>query len=324
MMDCTDRHERYFLRLISKHTRLYTEMVTTGALLHGDRERFLGFDALEHPIGVQLGGSDAAALAACARMAEQRGYDEVNLNVGCPSPRVQAGRFGACLMAEPALVAECVARMRAAVDIPVTVKTRIGVDSHDSYDELGRFVETIALAGCRTIIVHARKAWLKGLSPKQNREVPPLRYDMVRRLKTDFPRSDIVLNGGITRITEVAEHLRVFDGVMLGREAYRNPYMLAPVDQMFFGETGPAPARNELVSRYLPYVQSQLEQGVYLSHMTRHMLGLYQGQPGAKAWRRYLSQHACKPGAGVEVIEGALSAVAGYEHVTQFTPAANV
>lgn len=323
MMDCTDRHERYFLRLISKHLRLYTEMVTTGALLHGEKERFLAFDVREHPIGVQLGGSDPAALAACARMAEQRGYDEVNLNVGCPSPRVQAGRFGACLMVEPALVAACVESMRAAVDIPVTVKTRIGVDDHDSYDALARFVETVATAGCRTFVVHARKALLKGLSPKENREVPPLRYDVVRMLKTDFPHHDIVLNGGIVELARAAEHLRVFDGVMLGRAAYRNPYMLAPVDRLFFGETMPVPERDELVSRYLPYVQTQLDQGVYLSHVTRHMLGLYQGQPGAKAWRRHLSTHACKPGAGVEVIEQALACVNGQQTMEGFAEAAN-
>lgn len=309
MMDCTDRHERYFLRLISKHLRLYTEMITTGALLFGDQERFLGFDAFEHPIGAQLGGCDPGALATCARMAEQRGYEEVNLNVGCPSPRVQAGRFGVCLMTEPQLVGACVERMQAAVDIPVTVKTRIGVDDHDSYDELASFVETVASAGCKTFIVHARKAWLKGLSPKENREVPPLRYDVVRALKADFPRYHIILNGGITDLAQATEHLHVFDGVMLGREAYRNPYMLGPVDQMIFGETTPVCERHELVSRYLPYVRAQLDQGVYLSHMTRHLLGLYQGVPGAKAWRRCLSTHARKPGAGVEVIEQALDCV---------------
>ncbi len=323
MMDCTDRHERYFLRLISKGLRLYTEMVTTGALLHGDRDRFLAFHPLEHPIGLQLGGSDPAALAACARMAEQRGYDEVNLNVGCPSSRVQAGRFGACLMAEPALVAACVEGMCSAVDIPVTVKTRIGVDEHDSYDELARFIEIVADAGCVTFVIHARKAWLKGLSPRENRELPPLRYDVVAALKTDFPRLTVVLNGGIETLNQASAHLRTFDGVMLGREAYRNPYMLATVDQRFFDGQSTAPTRHELVHRFLPYVHGQLEQGVYLSHMTRHILGLFQGRPGAKAWRRYLSTHACKRGAGVRVIERALACVDDHSPSTPLARAAN-
>lgn len=323
MMNCTDRHERYFLRLISKGLRLYTEMVTTGALLHGDRERFLAFCPLEHPIGLQLGGSDPAALAACARLAEQRGYDEVNLNVGCPSSRVQAGRFGACLMTEPELVAACIQAMATAVDIPVTVKTRIGVDEHDSYDELARFVEVVAAAGCSTFIIHARKAWLKGLSPRENRELPPLRYDAVAALKKDFPRLAIVLNGGIATLEQASGHLRTFDGVMLGREAYRNPYMLAPVDQRFFDGQRTAPTRHELVHLFLPYVQGQLGQGVYLSHMTRHILGLFQGRSGAKAWRRYLSTHACTPGAGVEVIERALACVDDHSSTKPLPRAAN-
>lgn len=309
MMDWTDRHCRYFLRLVSRRVLLYTEMVTTGALLHGDRERFLAYHPDERPLALQLGGSEPAELAACARMAEAHGYDEVNLNVGCPSDRVQSGRFGACLMAEPELVAECVAAMRGACGIPVTVKTRIGVDERDSYEELTDFVSTVQAAGCGTFVIHARKAWLEGLSPKENREIPPLRYDVVHRLKADFPQLTIILNGGLKDLDTMAEELARVDGVMLGREAYHNPYLLAEVDRRFYGDGHPVPSRHEVVGRFLPYVDARLAEGVPLQAMTRHILGLFQGQPGARAWRRHLSENAHRPGAGVEVIERAAALV---------------
>jgi tRNA-dihydrouridine synthase A len=309
MMDWTDRHCRYFLRLISRHVLLYTEMVTTGALLHGDRERFLAYHPDEHPLALQLGGSEPAELAACARMAEAHGYDEVNLNVGCPSDRVQSGRFGACLMAEPALVAECVAAMRGACCIPVTVKSRIGIDERDSYEDLTDFVSSVQAAGCGTFVIHARKAWLEGLSPKENREIPPLRYDVVHRLKADFPQLTIILNGGLKDLDTMAEELGRVDGVMLGREVYHNPYLLAEVDRRFYGDGHPVPSRHEVVARFLPYVAARLAEGVPLQAMTRHILGLFQGQPGARAWRRHLSENAHRRGAGVEVIEQAAALV---------------
>ncbi len=312
MMDWTDRHERYLLRLISCHTRLYTEMVTTGAILHGDLQRLLGYDPAEHPLALQLGGSDPAELARSARIGAEFGYDEINLNVGCPSDRVQTGRFGACLMAEPDLVAEGVAAMRAVVPIPVTVKTRIGIDNRDSFEELCDFVSRVAVAGCRTFIIHARKAWLHGLSPKQNREIPPLRYGVVYRLKQAFPALTIVINGGIMDSAQIDHHLRYVDGVMIGRAAYHNPYLLASVDQRFFGVHQPARSRHQIVAAFRPYVVEQLSRGVPLKSMTRHMLGLFQGQPGARAWRRYLSEHAHRRGAGIEVIDEALSRVPLY------------
>jgi tRNA-dihydrouridine synthase A len=308
-MAWTDRHERYFLRLMTHHTLLYTEMITSGAILHGDHEYLLGYASAEHPLALQVGGSEPEALARCARIAEAFGYDEINLNVGCPSDRVQSGRFGACLLAEPELVARCVAAMQEAVSIPVTVKTRIGVDDRDSYEDLARFVDCVAAAGCQVFIIHARKAWLKGLSPKENREVPPLRYDMVYRLKGDFPYLKIILNGGLTRLEQVALHLSELDGVMIGRAAYHNPYLLAEVDQRFFGASAPPPSRRQVVERFLPYVEWQLVRGVPLTRMTRHILGLFQGQPGARAWRRQLSENAHRRGAGVEVIEKALGHV---------------
>ncbi|WP_051040298.1 tRNA dihydrouridine(20/20a) synthase DusA [Methylomicrobium album] len=307
MLDWTDRYCRFFHRLITKRALLYTEMITTGALLHGDRQRFLQFDSSEHPLALQLGGSDPADLAACAKMAEDFGYDEVNLNVGCPSDRVQNGRFGACLMAEPELVAECVAAMRNAVSIPVTVKSRIGIDDRDSYEELAHFIGTVADAGCRTFIVHARKAWLKGLSPKQNREVPPLRYEMVYRLKQDFPPLRIVLNGGITTLEQAEEALRNgVDGVMMGREAYHNPYILAEVDRRLFGMPADAVPRSEIVNRLMPYIERQLAEGVRLHSITRHILGLFHGEPGARSWRRHLSEEAVKYGADTSVVREAL------------------
>jgi tRNA-dihydrouridine synthase A len=306
MMDWTDRHERAFLRVISRRTLLYTEMVTTGAILHGDRDRLLGFDAGEHPLALQLGGSEPADLAACAREGAGRGYDEINLNLGCPSDRVQRGRFGACLMHEPELVADCVAAMIAAVDIPVTVKTRIGVDEQDSYAALQAFVAKIAAAGCRSFTIHARKAWLSGLSPKENREVPPLRYDVVYDLKRDFPDLEIVLNGGVQSLEEAAAHLARVDGVMIGRAAYQSPYVLAEADRLIFGESAAPKSREEIVADFLPYVARQRGAGVPLNSMTRHMLGLFNGLPGARAWRRCLAEEAHKPGAGPEVIEAAL------------------
>jgi tRNA-dihydrouridine synthase A len=313
MIDWTDRHARYFLRLISRQSLLYTEMITTGALLHGDPERFLRFDAAEHPVALQLGGSDADDLARCAVIGQQAGYDEINLNVGCPSDRVQSGRFGACLMADPALVAGCVAAMQKAVDIPVTVKCRIGIDDQDDYADLHRFVDTVAARGCSVFIVHARKAWLNGLSPKENREIPPLKYDIVYRIKQEFPALTIVINGGIKSIDECRQHMQHVNGVMVGREAYQNPFMLADVDHALFGrpaqESSQPSTRNDILRAFLPYVQRELDQGTRLSHMTRHILGLYHGQPGGKRFRQVLSTDAPKAGAGIEVIEAALRQV---------------
>ena len=309
MMDWSDRHCRYFWRLLTRRAVLYTEMVTTGALLHGDRERFLHFNPEEHPVALQLGGSNPAELAECARFAEAQGYDEVNLNCGCPSDRVQSGMFGACLMAQPALVADCVAAMREACDIPVTVKHRIGIDDMEDYAGMLGFVEALAEAGCSTFIVHARKAWLQGLSPKENREIPPLHYDYVYRLKQEHPELEIIINGGITSLAACQEHLVEVDGVMLGREAYHNPFMLAQIDRVLFGDTAAAPSRGNVVARLLPYVRDQLARGTSLHHMTRHILGLYQGVPGARRFRRHLSEHAFKPDAGLAVLEDAVALV---------------
>ncbi|MDX1496719.1 MAG: tRNA dihydrouridine(20/20a) synthase DusA, partial [Salinisphaeraceae bacterium] len=287
----------------------YTEMVSTGALLHGDKERFLAFDKAEHPVALQVGGNDPTALAACAVLAQEWGYDEININVGCPSDRVQAARFGACLMAEPELVATGVKAMRTACDIPVTVKTRIGIDEQDDYAFVHHFIDTVANAGCEVFIVHARKAWLSGLSPKQNREIPPLRYDVVAQLKQDFPELVFVLNGGITDLEMAAKHLETFDGVMLGRAAYQNPYLLASVDQQFYGSQGSIPSRETILERMLPYIRAELAAGVPLKCITRHMLGLFQGQPGAKAWRRTLSEQAPRQDADIDVVYTALAHV---------------
>jgi tRNA-dihydrouridine synthase A len=306
MMDWTDRHERAFLRVLSKRTLLYTEMVTTGAILHGDRDRLLDFDDSEHPVALQLGGSEPDDLAAAAREGAARGYDEINLNLGCPSDRVQRGRFGACLMTEPDLVAEGVAAMIAAVEIPVTVKTRIGVDETDSYEALRAFVSKIAGAGCRSFTIHARKAWLSGLSPKENREVPPLRYEVVYDLKRDSPDLEIVLNGGVQSLDEAAAHLAKVDGVMIGRAAYQTPYILADADMRFFSDAAPVRTREEVVADFLPYVERRLSEGVPLKSITRHMLGLFNGLPGARTWRRHLAEEAHRPGAGTEVIEAAV------------------
>lgn len=306
MLDWTDRHCRYFHRLISQHAFLYTEMVTTGALIHGDHHRFLQFNAAEKPVAFQLGGSNPRELAICARMVEDYGYDEVNLNVGCPSDRVQNGRFGACLMAEPELVAECVAAMGQAVSIPVTVKSRIGIDDRDSYEELVHFVSTVADAGCGTFIIHARKAWLSGLSPKQNRDIPPLRYDIVYQLKKDFPELEIILNGGITTLDQAEDILENVDGVMVGREAYHNPYLLADVDRRFFGESKAPLSREAVLRSFIPYMREQLEDEVRLSSISRHILGLFHGEYGARGWRRHISENVCKPGADIHVILDAL------------------
>ena len=289
MMDWTDRHCRFFLRLLSKHALLYTEMVTTGALLHNDAHRFLRHDDTEHPLALQLGGSVPAELAACARLAEDAGYDEVNLNVGCPSDRVQNNMIGACLMGHPALVADCVKAMRDAVAIPVTVKHRIGINGRDSYAELCDFVGQVRDAGCRSFTVHARIAILEGLSPKENREIPPLRYDVAARLKADFPDLELVLNGGIKTLEECHAHLQTFDGVMLGREAYHNPYLLAEVDQQLFGSTAPVVSRSEALEKLRPYIVAHLQSGGAMHHITRHILGLGQGFPGARRFRQLLS-----------------------------------
>ena len=306
MMDYTDRHFRYFIRLMSRHTLLYTEMVTNGAILHGDHRRFLEFHPAEHPVALQLGGSEPLALAACTRIASDYGYDEVNLNVGCPSDRVQSGRFGACLMQEPELVAECVSAMRAVGRVPVTVKTRIGVDERDSYEHLTGFVSTVAAAGCSVFIIHARKAWLKGLSPKENREIPPLRYDVAARLKQDFPGLSIVVNGGVQTLDAMHDHLGAFDGVMVGREAVSNPWLFADVDRRFFGAQSPVPSRGDILRAWMPYLSAQLQEGVPLARMTRHALGLFHGCAGARAWRRALSEEAVRPGAGLAVLHQAL------------------
>ena len=302
MLDWTDRFCRYFLRLISKRAVLYTEMVTTGALLHGDREHLLRFDPTEHPVALQLGGSDPKQLSQSARLGQQRGYDEINLNLGCPSDRVQSGRFGACLMSEPELVADCIKAMCDSVDIPVTVKQRIGIDHLDSYQLLRDFVGRLSLAGSRTFIVHARKAWLQGLSPKENREIPPLSYATVYKLKHDFPELEIIINGGITSVEQCDAHLAIVDGVMIGREAYHNPWILAQAEARLFGEVTALPTRHQVIEKLLPFVELELAAGVPLNRITRHILGLFHGQPGARAWRRYLSTHGFKKDAGANTI----------------------
>ncbi len=307
MMDWTDRHCRFFHRLLAPHARLYTEMVTTGAVLHGDRARLLGFDPAEHPVVLQLGGHDPVELAAAARIGADLGYDEINLNIGCPSDRVQNGRFGACLMREPALVADGVAAMRAAVSIPVTVKCRIGVDDQDEYADLQHFTETLVSAGLETLMVHARKALLQGLSPKQNREIPPLDYSRVYRLKREFPQLRIIINGGIVDTSAVAEHLRYVDGVMIGRAAYHDPYVLAQIELELFGTA--MPQRDEVLMQLQAYIAQHVDAGEALHHITRHVLGLYHGEPGARVFRRYLSQNMHRASAGFEVIAAAIAAM---------------
>jgi len=309
MMDWTDRHCRALHRSLTRHALLYTEMVTTGAILHGDRERLLGYDPVEHPVALQLGGSDPADLAGCARIAEEFGYDEVNLNVGCPSDRVQSGRFGACLMREPALVAECTAAMLEAVNIPVTVKCRIGVDDQDPPVALFDLVDRCAAVGVETFVVHARMAWLDGLSPKENRDVPPLDYPLVRRLKAERPDLTIVLNGGLSGLDAAEAELQHVDGVMLGRVAYHEPSILGQVDRRLFGSEGPDIDPFAAIEAYKPYLERQLTAGTHLAGMTRHMLGLMHGRPGARAYRRILTVDSIVAGAGLEVVDRAVEAV---------------
>lgn len=308
-MDWTDRHDRYFLRQISRSVLLYTEMVTTGAILHGDRDRLLGFDQAEHPLALQIGGSNPKDLEVSAGVVEERGYAEVNLNVGCPSDRVQSGSFGACLMAEPELVADCFAAMQGATSLPVTVKSRIGVDDQDPETALRDFVATVSEAGCRTFIIHARKAWLKGLSPKENRDVPPLDYDLVYTVKQENPHLEIIINGGIMTLAEADVHLEKCDGVMLGRAAYQTPYILSTVDQRYFGSTDAPRSAHEVARQMIPYIETHLVRGGSLFQVTRHMLGLFHGVPGARAWRRYLSENAYKKEAGLDVLLTALDLV---------------
>lgn len=309
MLDWTDRHCRFFHRLLTKEAILYTEMVTTGAILYGDPARQLRFNSQEHPVALQLGGSEPQELAQCARIAQDYGYDEINLNVGCPSERVQKGAFGACLMAEPQLIAECVSAMQAAVAIPITVKNRIGIDDQEDYADLHHFIDTVSQAGCQTFIIHARKAWLKGLSPKENRETPPLRYDLVYQIKQAFPALEIIINGGITTLEQCQQHLQHVDGVMVGREAYHNPWLLAQVDPLLYGTPAPLESRQAALLAILPYVQAQLDAGVPLGHISRHLLGLFQGMPGARAFRRLISENAHKPDAGVKLLRDALAKI---------------
>ncbi|MEZ5851982.1 MAG: tRNA dihydrouridine(20/20a) synthase DusA [Hyphomicrobiaceae bacterium] len=311
MMDWTDRHCRFFHRLLTREALLYTEMVTADAVIHGKRDRLLGFSPEEHPVALQLGGSDPVKLAEAARIGEGCGYDEINLNVGCPSDRVQVGRFGACLMAEPELVAASVAAMRDAISLPVTVKCRIGIDDQDSEADLERFIATVKAAGCTLFIVHARKAWLKGLSPKENREVPPLDYGRVYRLKERHRELTIVINGGIETLAEARAHLAHVDGVMVGRAAYHTPYMLAEVDREIFGRETPVPSREDVMRALVPYAASHIARGGRLSNVTRHMLGLYHGRPRGRLLRRYLSENATKYDAGADVLETALASISG-------------
>lgn len=307
MMDWSDKHCRMFWRILSKDALLYTEMVTTGAILHGDKGRLLDFHTEEHPLALQLGGSNPAELASCAKLAQDWGYDEVNLNVGCPSDRVQNNKIGACLMAEPELVADCIKAMQDACNIDVTIKHRIGIDELDSYEYMHDFVEKIAATGCHTFIVHARKAILQGLSPKENREIPPLRYAEVYRLKQNFPQLEILINGGIQTHQQCDEHLQHVDGVMLGREAYHNPWVLAEVDSRYFDHDNPVTSRFEATKNYLGYIEQELCKGTALNHMLRHILGIFHGQPGGRLFRRHISENATKKGAGIEVLIDALA-----------------
>ena len=289
MMDHTDRHFRYFMRLLSKHAVLYTEMITTGALIHGDRKRFLAFNPVEHPLAIQLGGSNPTDLAECAYIAECEGYDEVNLNIGCPSDRVQNGQFGACLMSDAELVAESVSTIQSKIKIPVTIKTRIGINDMDSYAFLENFISTVSQAGCHVFIIHARKAILSGLSPKENREIPPLHYDRVYKIKQDFPSLSITINGGFTDANLIQAQLEHVDGVMIGRAAYQNPYILVDTERLIFNKDIRAPTREDILHQFMDYADTQMKQGVNLNSMTRHIIGLYQGQPGARKYRRLLS-----------------------------------
>lgn len=315
MLHCTDRHFRYLARLLSKKCFLYTEMITAGALIYGDRERWLRLHDDENPVALQLGGSKPSEMAQCAELAEEYKFDEVNINVGCPSDRVQAGKFGACLMLEPEIVSDCIRAMRAVADIEVTVKTRIGVDDQDNYGFLKQFVEKIADADCKTFVIHARKAHLSGLSPRQNRTVPPLRYEYVYRLKQDFPELTVILNGGIKGTKEILDHLKELDGVMVGREAYDNPYFLSDIDEIIFKTSTESLSRFEVLNQYKLYMQSELDNGVPLKVLAQHVFGLFNGLPGARSWRRYLSEHIYAKDAGLEVIDEAVKAVSEFEQV---------
>lgn len=315
MLDWTDKHCRYFHRLLSQHAVLYTEMVTTGAIIHGSGD-YLAFNEEEHPLVLQLGGSNPVDMAHCATLAQQRGYDAVNINVGCPSDRVQNGMFGACLMAQPQLVADCIKAMQDAVDIPVTVKTRIGIDDSDDYQFLQDFVATVADAGCQQLIIHARKAWLKGLSPKENREVPPLNYQRVYQLKQDFPQLDISINGGIKTLQQAREQLQYLDGVMVGREAYSNPLLLSEVDALIYGSTAMPLTPQQVVQQMLPYIERQMQQGARFWHIARHMLGLFQGVPGARQWRRLLSEKGHLADATPELMLQALALIKPLDNLT--------
>jgi tRNA-dihydrouridine synthase A len=309
MMDRTDRHFRYLMRQITRRTLLYTEMVTSAAILHGDRQHLLGFDPAEKPLVLQVGGDRPDDLAECARIAADMGYDEINLNVGCPSDRVQNGNFGACLMAQPQRVADCVAAMLQASSLTVTIKQRIGIDDCDRYEDMTHFVQVVAAAGCQRFTVHARKAWLQGLSPKENRDIPPLRYEDVHRLKQEFPRLWIEINGGFKTIAQVQEQLQFVDAVMIGRAAYDQPYLFAAADTEVYGEATLPPTRHQVVEAMLPYIAEWTAKGLKLHKITRHMLQLFTGQPGSRAWKRYLTEHSCLAGAGVEVVQAALEQV---------------
>lgn len=309
MLHCTDRHFRYLARLLTKHSMLYTEMITTGSLIHGERNHWLEIHACEHPIALQLGGSDPTEMARCAEYASEYNFDEININVGCPSDRVQAGKFGACLMLEPTVVADCIQAMKKVTNAEITVKTRIGVDDQDDYKPLRNFIETIAASGCKTVIVHARKAYLSGLSPRENRTIPPLHYEYVYLLKEEFPGLKIIINGGINDMEEIQKHLQLLDGVMVGREAYGNPFFLAEVDARVFDSHTECLSRIQILNKYKEYIQLQLDNGVPLKVFVRHLFGLFNSKPGAKAWRRYLSENAYKKDAGVEIINEAVSSV---------------
>ena len=315
MMDRTDRHYRYFMRQITRRTLLYTEMVTSAAILHGDKERLLGFSPEEKPLALQVGGDEPKELAECARIAQDMGYDEINLNVGCPSDRVQSGNFGACLMAQPELVARAVAAMIEAVDIPVTVKHRIGIDDRDRYEDMTNFVRIVSAAGCQRFTVHARKAWLKGLSPKENRDIPPLRYSDVHRLKREFSHLFIEINGGFTNLEQVKEQLQLVDAVMIGRAAYDNPYLFAKSDREIYGDDETPPTRHEVVEAMLPYIDRWVAKGLKLNKITRHMLQLFAGQPGSRVWKRLLTENSSRLGAGSEVVCEALANVSKQSEV---------
>ena len=309
MMDRTDRHFRYFMRIITRHTLLYTEMITSPAILRGDREKLLGFSPEEKPLSLQIGGDNPQELAECARIAEDWGYDEINLNVGCPSSRVQNGNFGACLMAQPEKVARAVAAMQQATSLPVTVKHRIGIDNQDRYEDMANFVSIVAATGCQRFTVHARKAWLNGLSPKENRHIPPLRYEDAYRLKEDFPQLFIEINGGITTLGQIKEQYQYVDAVMVGRAAYDNPYLFAVVDEEIYGDGMTALTRHEIVAKMLPYIDYWLGRGLKLNSISRHLLQLFSGQPGTRAWKRHISENVYLPGASSLVIEEALAKV---------------